>query len=574
VQESPVHTQQRLSQQRMSRFLAAVLAVVPIAVSNARAAEPAAIGEAAVDRMIGLNKKAYADITEGHFQAAKYRLTEALVISETAGLENDEMTARTYLHLAVVFQTGLKDREEAVKQFMLALRIDPNITITRGLESPSLRSAYLQAREQMELPPNPDTTAPPLSQVAAATQTPAQAPASASERILPPPAEKEDRARQPSRESNVGAIKDPDLPARVPSPLHCPLPFDIPAGEDFVMRCLTQKQQKKSNATFYFRQGGASEGYVALPMERSPKGWLVAIVPGRVVQGTSLPYYVKAQLPGSQEALYLGHPEAPNALMIRNLPNPDAAEDDAEDATEQPVVDVGAERARPAAGESARPSRLRAPGAFWIALAGGTGAVYHGYEAVDSNTKVPNTNTTVHVQAGFSPAAIFQLEPEVGYQVSKRFSVSVMGRYQVAPKDSNGYVPGTGEHAVLTSAFAGFARAQFAFISKSAFQTYASGGAGLGTSFLATAGKHCGTNSCTLDHSDTLHGGPVALTVGAGAIYHLDARFGVFVEVKEIATLPKVMALTEVNMGLAFTHKFQNSNERKAANSTRHVSWR
>jgi hypothetical protein len=135
-------------------------------------------------------------------------------------------------------------------------------------------------------------------------------------------------------------------------------------------------------------------------------------------------------------------------------------------------------------------------------------------------------------------------------------------------------VPGAGEHAILTSAFAGFLRAQFTFFSKGAFQAYASGGAGLGTSFLAVVGKHCGANSCTLDHSDTLHGGPVALTAGAGTIYHLDPRFGVFVEVKEIATLPKVMALTEVNVGLAFTHKFQNANGRKSASSTNHVSWR
>ena len=561
-------------QQRMFRVLAAVLAVVPIGVSSARAAEPAAIGQAAVDRMIDLNKMAYTDIAEGHFRAAKYRLTEALVISETAGLENDEMTARTYLHLAVVFLTGLKDREEAVNQLMLALRINPNITITPGLGSPALRSAYLQAREQMELPPNPDTTAPPLSQVTAATQTSAQAPASASEKFLPPPTEKEDTARQPFREPNALAIKDPDLPARVPSPLYCPLPFDIPAGEDFVLRCLTQKQQRKSSATFYFRPKGASEGDVALPMERSPKGWLVAIVPGRVVQGTSLPYYVKAQIPGSQEELYLGHPEAPNALMIRSLTSPDATEDDAEDAAARPVADAEATTAWPAARENARPSRLRAPGSFWIALASGTGAVYHGYEAVDSNTKVLNTDTTVHVRSGFSPATIFQLEPEVGYQVSKRFSVSAMGRYQVAPKDSSGYKPSIGEHAILTSAFAGFVRAQFAFINKGGFQAYASGGAGLGTSFLGIAGKHCETTSCPLDHGDTLHGGPVALTAGAGAIYHLDPRFGIFVEIKEIATLPKVMALTEVSVGLAYAHKFQHSNDQKSARSTSHVSWR
>jgi tetratricopeptide (TPR) repeat protein len=128
-----VHTLQRLS-----GILAALVAAIPVAASSAHSAESAAVSEAGVDRMIDLNKKAYADIQDQHFQAAKYRLSEALVISETAGLENDEMTARTYVHLAVVYLTGLKDREEAIQQFMLALRINPNITITPGLESPAL----------------------------------------------------------------------------------------------------------------------------------------------------------------------------------------------------------------------------------------------------------------------------------------------------------------------------------------------------------------------------------------------------------------------------------------------------
>ena len=546
------------TQQRLSGVLAAVLAAIPIAARDARAAESAAIGEAAVDRMIDLNRNAYADILEQHFQAAKYRLTEALVISETAGLENDEMTARTYVHLAVVSVTGLKDREEAVKQFMLALKINPNITITAGLESPALKSAYLQAREQMELPPNPDTTAPPTPQAPPASETTVTK------------VEGEAVGKQsPTEAPEAAGIKDPDLPARVPSPLYCPLPFDIPQGQDFIVRCLTQKQQRRSSATFYYRPEGAKEEYVALPMNRSPKGWLMVIVPGRVVQGKLLPFYVKAQIPGSQEALYLDHPEAPGALIIRSQPSPDAAEE----AAEEPAADTGAANARPAGGESVRPSRVRAPGSFWISLGGGTGAVYHGREVVDSNAKVPFTTVPVHIQAGFSPATLFQIEPEIGYQLSKRFSVSVMGRYQYAP-NSGQYTPGSGEHAILTSALAGFMRAQFAFVNKGGFQTYASGGAGLGTSFLAIASKRCGATSCSLDHSDTLHGGPAALTVGVGTLYHFGPSFGVFVDVKEIATLPKVMALTEVNVGVAFAHKFQNSSGPKPASSTSKVSWR
>lgn len=548
--------------QRLSGILTALVAVAPFAASSALAKESAAVGEAAVDRMIDLNKKAYADIREQHYQAAKYRLSEALVISETAGLENDEMTARTYVHLAAVYLTGLKNREEAIRQFMLALQINPNITITPGLESPALKSAYLQAREQLDLPPNPDMAGPLLPQAASSPQP------------EPSPAKVEASGQQPASDSSgasrAGWGQDPDLPARVPSPLYCHLPFDTPPGQDVVVRCLTQKQQRKSTATFHYRPQDADGEYVGLPMERSPKGWLMIVVPGRAVHGKSLSYYVKAEIPGWPKALYLGHPESPHELIIRKPPDPEGTED-AND--ESPTVAAVA-NAQPSNAEIARPSRLRAPGSFWIALGGGTGAVYHGREMVDSNAKVPGTTIPVSVQSGFSPAELFQLEPEIGYQVSKRFSLSVLARYQYAPKEAGRLVSSAGENAVPTAAFAGFVRGQFAFLSRGGFQAYASGGAGLGTSFLASIDKRCTASSCSLDHSDTLHGGPVGLTAGLGAIYHLVPSFGVFLEVKEIATLPKFMALSEINVGLAFAHRFQGSNGQKSAASTSRVSWR
>ena len=550
--------------QRLPGILTALVAVAPFPAGSAQAKESAAVGESAVDRMIDLNKKAFMDIQERHFQAAKYRLSEALVISETAGLENDEMTARTYVHLAAVYLTGLKDREEAIQQFMLALQINPNITITPGLESRALRSAYLQAREQLDLPPNPDTAGP-LPQAASSPQP------------EPAPVKVESSGKQATGDSNAAdsaaRTKDPDLPARVPSPLYCHLPFDAPPGQDVVVRCLTQKQQRKSTATFHYRPRGADGEYVDLPMERSPKGWLTIVVPGRAVQGKALSFYIKAEIPGSPKALYLGHPEAPNELMIRK---PLAPEGD-EDAPEETEPSSESVYGRAPSGESVRPSRLRAPGSFWIAFGSGTGAVYHRRETVDSNAKILDTSTPVTVQSGFSPAALLQLEPEIGYQMSKRFSLSVMGRYQYAPKRPIGHAQVAGENAIPTAAFAGFLRGQFAFVSRGAFQTYASGGAGLGTSFLATVDKRCtpGTPTyCTLDHTDTLHGGPVGLTVGLGAIYHLVPSFGIFLEVKEIATLPKFMALTEINAGLAFSHKFQASNGQQPTSSASRVSWR
>jgi hypothetical protein len=66
----------------------------------------------------------------------------------------------------------------------------------------------------------------------------------------------------------------------------------------------------------------------------------------------------------------------------------------------------------------------------------------------------------------------------------------------------------------------------------------------------------------------------VGLTAGLGAIYHFRPSFGVFLDLKEIATLPKLMAGTEVNVGLAFSRRFQGSEDAKNAASYSRVSWR
>ncbi len=350
---------------------------------------------------------------------------------------------------------------------------------------------------------------------------------------------------------------DPDLPARVPEPLYCPLPFEIPAGRDLVVRCLTQRKQRRSAATLYYRLEGTSEDYTTLPMRRSPKGWLMAVVPGHAIHGRSLSYYVRATLPGISEALYLGHPEAPNAFIIRESRLARSGEGSA----------GAAGRAESAPSSDLRGSRLCQPrpiGAFWAAIGMGTGAAYHGRETVDSNDKLPGSDLPVTVGAGYSFAGQFQIEPEIGYQWTRQLSTSLLVRYQYAPAESAGFVPSADEHAIRTSAFATFARAQWSLPNLASLQPYASGGVGVGTSFLATVSRRCTAASCTLGHSDTLHGGPFGLTAGLGAIYPVSRRLGIFLDIKEIATVPEPMALTEFSLGFAMSYPSSASPQRAA----------
>jgi hypothetical protein len=533
-------------------------AVVSLAAEMASAAGAAQVSEAPVDRMIALNRRAFADIQGQHFKAARYWLEEALVISETAGLDNDEMTARTYLHLAAVALGALKDRDEALRNLDLALKINPNIALTPGLDIPGLRSAYLQARQQAALPPNPDPTAPNFDPSLPAT-------GSASVDDLPRFDELSDattsepfmiqEAQTSVRDAYaIALVKEPDLPARVPVPIYCLVPADLLPGQDLIVRCVTQRQPRKSTAFFHYRPDAQNVPFTDLPMDRTPKGWLVAVVPAAQLGQKSLSYYITAFLPGRDQPLYLAFPEAPRAVAVRTDVVGDSSDHETV-AEHGGAADVGGTAA-------ASERRRRTVGSAWLALGLGSGLVYHGRETVDSGAKLQGTDAPAPVKEGFSPAGLMQFEPELGYQLSRRLSVSLMGRLQYAPMAGR---QEKGQKAVSTSAFALFVQGRYGFPTVRNMQPFASAGFGVGQTFLAVIDRDCEGGSCSLDHSDTLHGGPVALTAGAGLLYHLGARLGVFAELKEIASLPSVMALTEISVGVAFATQVRRASPESVA---------
>lgn len=530
-------------QQSLPAILTAVCAVALLAADTARAAGADQMSESPTDRMIALNRRAFADIQSQHFQAAKYWLDEALVISETAGLDDEEMTARTYVHLAAVSLGGPKDRDEALRYLELALKINPNIALTPGLEIVGMRSAYLQARERAGLPPNPDPTAPnfdpSLTGVAEgdneslvdlpAPAATAAAPMAGAPNILPP-----------VREAYAAALtNEPDAPARVPVPIYCVLPLDLLPGQDLVIRCVTQKQARRASATFHYRPDGTDVPFAELPMDRSPKGWLVAVLPAKEIQGKALSYYVTAHLPNLQQPLYLAYPEAPRALSVRADLLAGASKDSHQT--------DGVQDSR----TNGRPHQRRGVDSVWLGLGVGSGVVYHGRTTVDSREGIQGTDAPATVNEGFSPASLIQIEPEIGYQVTRRLSVSLMARYQYAPTEGRAPAADNGRKEVLTSAFALFLQGRLTFATNGNLQTYATGAAGVGRSFLAVIERDCEGKSCWLEHSDTVHGGSAALAAGAGMIYHLGPQLAFFAEAREIATLPTFMALTEINLGFA-----------------------
>src|SRR5215510_15909012 len=92
-----------------------------IAVSGGQAS---AQEQAAIEKLVQMNKKALDDYDTLEWDAAKKTLLDALVAGKKAGLENHPVMARTYVHLGAVYITGFKNKDKALQSFSRALEID------------------------------------------------------------------------------------------------------------------------------------------------------------------------------------------------------------------------------------------------------------------------------------------------------------------------------------------------------------------------------------------------------------------------------------------------------------------
>src|SRR5262245_37906809 len=117
-----------------------------VVLSTVLAVGCAANRKAAPGRMLELNKQALADYRKGHAEDARRRLLDAVKIGKDAGLDDHAMMARTYLLLGVVYAGGLKDRTKAVAHMGEALKIQPEIALSKSLATPPVRKAFADAK--------------------------------------------------------------------------------------------------------------------------------------------------------------------------------------------------------------------------------------------------------------------------------------------------------------------------------------------------------------------------------------------------------------------------------------------
>ena len=107
----------------------------------------------------------------------------------------------------------------------------------------------------------------------------------------------------------------PPLPSRIPEPLHCILPDEVPAGADLFVQCVAQPAVKSKTIVFYFRPQ-SSTVYNALVMDPTRKGWSRAMITANKVIGKQLQYYATA-LDGRDSVVATnGKSDSPNIVIV------------------------------------------------------------------------------------------------------------------------------------------------------------------------------------------------------------------------------------------------------------------
>jgi hypothetical protein len=576
------------------RFLSPLVVGLSVLALSSQAGVALAAGKAAktqatVNKVVEINKQALAEIQANKFEAARDALWGAIAVLTDANMAEHEIAARTHVHLAAVYLTGFNDKNKAIRQLVMAIKINPNIRITPQVDTPALDEALDTARSQASLPPAARTAAAPGAPTGRAPAAPpAPAPSSTTS---PTPSSGPSAGAAPAGGRRTGGAKklvdvaEPAPPDKAPEPFYCPLPSEVPPKEDILVRCITQKQPKRSSATLFYRESGG-EDFTPLPMTRSPQGWLTATVPAAAVTGNAFQYYLEAKIPGVKEPLTIGSSDGPdlmpiidgaapmnNAALVLLLQGKDTATRTAPVVDDQaPLEEINRQYQ---IDEELRKYHRRLPGSFFFALGVGTGVTLHGkvhpdsHETIWTNKGDPNAPTVelggpVEITSGYSLASLGELVPELGYQVSDRLALSLQGRIQYATLDSQTWRNDITKASYPPSwALAVFLRGQYAFSNVGNFQFFGSGIVGAGTRvFMGYVPKAC-TNTTLrrcpntgTDHSDTISAGPVGLGAGVGIMYHVSRYFALWVEGRFVGSISPYMALLEGNGGVAFAYKF------------------
>jgi hypothetical protein len=521
------------------------------------AARAQAVDQAAVDKLIGMNKRALDDFDTLEFDSAKRTLLEALVAGKKAGLETHPIMARTYVHLGAVYITGLKDRQKGVQSFVRAIEIDPTIRISKAMSAPELEEAFADALKQAKpraaapvaAPPPPPP--PPVETPPPPPPPKKRAPVMEDESAAPPPKKRapvmEDESAPPPR-AKVSGDEDsgePDLPVHI-NALDCPTPDEVPPDKSVKLRCAAAANLNLARVVLMYRMPG-SEEFGSVEMERTPKGWFQGKIPKKAVTGKSVQFYFEGRNAGGKPVVSNGRSDSPNLILIRDKAEAEEAEAEAAEAsggravdTEENPLDERDEAAGPRLylgrvdkskiGLDTRYGNRK----WWIGLGLGSGYGYAKGDGLEVRSDLQGAFT-----AGLGWAGLGHLAPELGFQITPDFAISIQGRNQWIPQPKK-YADFTarGAHSVL-------ARLLF-YTKQSRLRFYGSlmGGAGEGFRFVLYP------DTTRPDFKDTVRGGPYLAGAGGGLYYEISKGLSFTWEINALAGFPIFSVVADMNLAL------------------------
>ena len=342
---------------------------------------------------------------------------------------------------------------------------------------------------------------------------------------------------------------EPDLPSRLPHPLHCPIPSEVPADTELTIRCAVRPALATRSVVVSYRLSG-TEHFSTTDATRSPKGWYVVAIKASEVRGSSLQFYVQAYNGNNRMVASSGNDESPNIVLIRKASTGTGGPDQPV-AEEDPLARIQKERA--AENGESNEVRRRPPGRVWVAMGMGSGYGWFPTQVTD----VYKAKAT-----GWATGGILHLLPEFGYQWTDHIAFSLQGRLQfVYTQTGSGSLqaegPKTFAWAVLGRAYLFSDRL---FGPASNLQIFGTGNLGYGTAFrlyVAPAAKGGFINS------DTVSGGPLAVGVGGGVAYHFTNTLALAAELRALAGVWNFATVIEA--GASVQWAFWSPGEHRAA---------
>ena len=282
-------------------------------------------------------------------------------------------------------------------------------------------------------------------------------------------------------------------------------------------------------------------------MTRTSKGWYEGKIPKKAVTGKSVQFYFEGRNADGKAVVSNGRSDSPNLILIREEAAAEAAEEEtgvnkqALDTEENPLEERDESQGPRLYLGKVDTSKIGLDTRYgnrrlWIGIGVGSGYGYakgHGLEA--------RTDLQGDFVPGLAWAGLGHLAPEIGFQITPDFALSLEGRNQWIPQPAKySKFTATGAQSVL-------ARALF-YTRQSRLRFYGALDAGGGEGFRFILHP----DPQLPDFKDTVRGGPILAGLGGGLYYEMSHGVSFVTEINALAGFPIFSVVGDLNLALQF----------------------